>query len=202
MNDIFEDMFDKADALKNVSVEGMKSLSQLAVRVDQINDDIAKLESELSEKKKEKHQLEMETIPNLMDEMGETEGIKLKGLSVGRRTVVSASIPSLNDKMTEGERRECVAKREQCFSWLRENGYGDKIKNDVIVTFGMGEDNLAGDVVGILEEKGFYPKRKVHVPPPSLKSVIKRHVEDGKPIDLDLFSGFLANAATIKRTVT
>ena len=123
MNDIFEDMFDKADALKNVSVEGMKSLSQLAVRVDQINDDFAMLESELSEKKKEKHQLEMETIPNLMDEMGETEGIKLKGLSVGRRTVVSASIPSLNDKMSETERRECVAKREQCFSWLRENGY-------------------------------------------------------------------------------
>ena len=31
--------------------------------------------------------------------------------------------------------------QEAAFTWLRNNGLGDVIKNDITVTFGRGEDN-------------------------------------------------------------
>jgi hypothetical protein len=48
-------------------------------------------------------------------------------------------------------------RKEEAFQWLRAQGLDDIIKNDVTLTFGKGEDNLAGDVVGMLEDRGFPP---------------------------------------------
>ena len=209
MNDIFDDMFDKADALKNVSVEGSKSLGQLVSQVDVIDDDIAQLKDKLSKKTNEKQRLVMELIPDLLDEMGITKNIEVKGLSVGRRFVVGASIPSIKKEMNEQEIQECIAKREQCFSWLREKGFEHKIKNDVTVTFKVGEDNLAGDLVGLLQEKGFNPTRKIHVESATLKATLREYHQGTKTREpqtmstkeLDLFNAFIANSATVKRTV-
>jgi len=36
--------------------------------------------------------------------------------------------------------------QEKAFTWLRNNGLGDIIKNDVTVTFGRGEDNKAAAI--------------------------------------------------------
>jgi len=94
-----------------------------------------------------------------------------------------------------------VARREEAFTWLREQGLDDIIKNDVICTFGKGQDNMAKDVVGILSERGFEPNTKTHVHPSTLKAFIKERVTDGKPIDLDMFGAFIANAAEIRRKV-
>ena len=75
----------------------------------------------------------------------------------------------------------------------------DIIKNDITVSFGKGEDNLAGDAVGVLRERGFDPKTKTHVHPSTLKAFVKERITDGKPIDLDLFGAFISNTAVIKR---
>jgi len=92
-----------------------------------------------------------------------------------------------------------VARKEEAFEWLRQHGLDDIIKNDVTCSFGKGQDNLAGDVVGLLEQRGFDPKTKTHVHPSTLKAFIKERVTDGKPIDLDMFGAFIANAAEIRR---
>ena len=119
-----------------------------------------------------------------MDEMG-VERLDVDGLTVERKMMVHASIPQ--------------ARKDEAFAWLRENGLDDIIKNDVTCSFGKGEDNMAGDVVGILQEKGFDPKTKTHVHPSTLKAFIKERVTDGKPIDLDMFRAFISNAAQIRR---
>ena len=93
--------------------------------------------------KAEKHKLSVENIPSLMDEMG-VERLDVDGLTVERKMMVHASIPQ--------------ARKDEAFAWLRENGLDDIIKNDVTCSFGKGEDNMAGDVVGILQEKGFDPR--------------------------------------------
>jgi hypothetical protein len=55
--------------------------------------------------------------------------------------------------------------------------------------------------VGILREKGFDPSTKTHVHPSTLKAFVKERVTDGKPIDLDMFGAFIANAAQLRRKV-
>jgi hypothetical protein len=53
----------------------------------------------------------------------------------------------------------------------------DIIKNDVTCSFGKGEDNVAGDVVGMLQERGFDPKTKTHVHPSTLKAFVKERID-------------------------
>jgi hypothetical protein len=184
MNDIFDDMFDEGQALAGVDTNTGKTLSDLVRTMRGIETEIADIEAHLKALKAEKHKLSVEQIPSLMDEMG-VERLDVDGLTVQRKMMVHASIP--------------VARREEAYTWLREQGLDDIIKNDVICSFGKGQDNMAKDVVGILNDRGFEPNTKTHVHPSTLKAFIKERVTDGKPIDLDMFGAFIANAAEIRR---
>ena len=184
MTDIFEDIFDEADALGSVDTQTGSQLSQLVRNLRNVEQQIEDAENHLKALKAEKHRLSVENIPQLMDEMG-VERLDVDGVTVERKMIVSASIPA--------------ARKDEAFSWLRDNGLDDIIKNDVTCSFGKGEDNIAGDVVGLLRERGFDPKTKTHVHPSTLKAFVKERVTDGKPIDLDMFGAFISNAAQIRR---
>ena len=184
MSDIFEDIFDEADAVSRIDTGTGKQLSQLVRNLRTVEQDIEDAETHLKTLKQEKHKLSVENIPALMDEMG-VERLDVDGMTVERRMIVAASIP--------------VANKDQAFEWLRSNGLDDIIKNDVTCSFGKGEDNVAGDVIGILRDKGFDPKTKTHVHPSTLKAFVRERIVDGKPIDLDLFGAFISNTAVIKR---
>jgi regulator of replication initiation timing len=184
MTDIFEDIFDEADALGSVDTQTGSQLSQLVRNLRNVEQQIEDAENHLKALKAEKHRLSVENIPQLMDEMG-VERLDVDGVTVERKMIVSASIPA--------------ARKDEAFSWLRDNGLDDIIKNDVTCSFGKGEDNVAGDVVGLLQERGFDPKTKTHVHPSTLKAFVKERVTDGKPIDLDMFGAFISNAAQIRR---
>jgi hypothetical protein len=186
MSDIFEDIFDEGDALANINKGTSKELSSLVRQLRITEDEIHDAEEHLKAMKAQKHRLSTDTIPALMDEMG-MDRIDVDGLTVARKMIVHASIP--------------VDRREEAFTWLRENNMDDIIKNDVTCSFGKGEDNIAGDVVGLLQEKGFDPKTKTHVHPSTLKAFVKEQVTKGTPIDLDLFGAFVTNAAEIRRKV-
>ena len=184
MDDIFEDIFDEGAALSNIDTGTGRQLSDLVRQLRNVEDQISDAEEHLKSLKSEKHKLSVENIPALMDEMG-VERLDVDGVTVSRKMMVHASIP--------------VARREEAFDWLRSEGLDDIIKNDVSISFGKGEDNLAGDVIGILRDRGFDPDTKTHIHPSTLKAFVKERVTDGKPIDLDLFGAFIANAAEIKR---
>jgi len=184
MTDIFDDIFDEGDALANVDSGTGKQLSDLVRALRNVEQQIEDAENHLKALKQEKHKLSVENIPALMDEMG-VERLDVDGLTVERKMMVHASIPQ--------------DRKDEAFAWLRENNLDDIIKNDVTCSFGKGQDNLAGDVVGILQDRGFDPKTKTHVHPSTLKAFVKERVTDGKPIDLDMFGAFIANAAQIRR---
>lgn len=182
--DIFEDLIDEGDKFASVDTGTGKQLSDLVRKLRSVEQEIEDAELNLKALKAEKHRLSVENIPGLMDEMG-VDRLDVDGVSVSRKMIVHASIPQ--------------DRKEEAFAWLRENGLDDIIKNDVTCSFGKGEDNIAGDVVGILQEKGFDPKTKTHVHPSTLKAFVKERIVDGKPIDLDMFGAFIANAAEIRR---
>jgi hypothetical protein len=184
MSDIFEDIFDEGDALSQVSTETGQQLSTLVRELRNVEDQITEAEEHVKELKWQQKALSFETIPAVMDEMG-VERVDVDGLTVSRKMIVHASIP--------------LDRKEEAFTWLRDNNLDDIIKNDVTCSFGKGEDNVAGDVVGILQERGFDPKTKTHVHASTLKAFVKERVTDGKAIDLDMFGAYINNAAQIKR---
>lgn len=184
VTDIYDDIFSEADALSNVGTQETKNLSDLVRTLRAVDSDIEKTEQALKGLKQERQKLTTELIPGVMDEMG-VDRLDVDGVTVTRKLIVSASISD--------------EKREQAFGWLRENGLDDIIKNDVVVSFGRGEDNAAKNAVGILREQGFDPDVKTHIHPMTLKAFVKERVEDGKPIDLDLFGAYVVNAAEIRR---
>ena len=186
MTDIFDDIFDESEALASVDTGTGKQLSQLVRSLRNVEQQIADAEDHLKALKAEKHRLSVENIPALMDEMG-VKRLDVDGVTVERKMIVSASIPA--------------DRKDEAFAWLRDNGCDDIIKNDVTCSFGKGEDNMAGDVVGLLQERGYDPVTKTHVHPSTLKAFVKERVEEGRPIDLDLFGAFVSNAAQIRRNV-
>ena len=184
MDDIFEDMFDESAALSSVDTGTGKQLSQLVRSLRNVEQQIEDAENHIKSLKQEKHRLSVENIPALMDEMG-VERIDVDGLTVERKMIISASIPK--------------DREDEAFSWLRENGLDDIIKNDVTCSFGKGQDNSAKNVIAILQDAGFDPATKTHVHPSTLKAFVKERVTDGKPIDLDMFGAFISNAAQLRR---
>ena len=182
--EIFEEMFDDT-TLDKVQEGDMKNLSSLVKDLNQITLNINEKEEELKALKLQKHKMSTEQIPAMMDEMG-VQRLDVENLSVTLRPLINASIPQ--------------TRREEAFQWLRDNGLDDIIKNDVIMSFGKGEDNMAGDIMYELEKRGMHPEKKTHIHSMTLKAFIRERVENGLPIDLDMFGAFVARTADIKRS--
>tara|TARA_Y100001973_G_scaffold95847_1_gene149841 strand:- start:80 stop:649 length:570 start_codon:yes stop_codon:yes gene_type:complete len=181
---IFEDMFDVASALKDVNTKTGKDLASLVSQLNNIEDAIEACENKLKDLKFQKTKIEEQHIPSLMEEMGQTEGT-WNGVKV-------KLVQKIDAKITE-------ANKEAAFAWLRENGHDGIIKNDVTMSFSKGEDNKAGDAVGLLREKGFDPVQRTTVHGNTLKSFIRNGLEKGISLDLDLLGGYVRNVATIGR---
>tara|TARA_R100001443_G_scaffold108189_2_gene118461 strand:+ start:2093 stop:2668 length:576 start_codon:yes stop_codon:yes gene_type:complete len=179
-----EEMFVDADTLNDVDADGGKKLSGLVRRYNEKQQQIEETENYLKGLKEEKQRIAFEQIPMLMDEMG-IERIDVDGAIVKLKSFVSASIPA--------------DRKQEAFNWLREHGHEGIIKNEIVVSFGKGEDNVAGDVMYQLEEKGFHPEQKTHIHSMTLKGFIREQVEKGNNIDLDLFGAFVGRTAEVKR---
>jgi hypothetical protein len=118
------------DRVESVTqIDAAKTLSDKVLKLKDLEDEIANAEESINKLKEQARILSQIEIPIMMQEMHITK-LKLKdGESVEVKPFYSASIvPEV---------------QEQAFTWLRNNGLGDIIKNDITVTFGRGEDNKA-----------------------------------------------------------
>ena len=142
-------------------------------------------EDAVKQKKKDIEYLSGEVIPTMLSEMG-LSFLKLQdGSSVEVKTNYSATITQ--------------AKKEEAFNWLRENGLGDIIKNEISVSFGRNEDNKAADYAELAKGQGFEPQQKLKVEPMTLKALVRERIEAGKEMPTELFNIFVGNKTTIKR---
>ena len=184
MTEFFEEMFEASDDLKSVDVNTTKALSNLVKQLESVVAEIDTAEAHVKQLKQEQRRLQMEAIPVIMDEMNVSR-LDVGDVSVTIKPFVSASIPK--------------DRKEEAYEWLRRHGLDDIIKNDVVLSFGRGEDDTANKLMLDLERKGFHPEAKTHIHSGTLKSFVRERVENGKPIDLDLFGAFVAKTADIKR---
>jgi hypothetical protein len=90
-------------------------------------------------------------------------------------------------------------KKEEAFEWLRSNGLGDLIKNEVTVSFGRNEDNKAIAYATLAQGQGFQPSQKLKVEPMTLKALVRERLESGKEMPTELFNVFAGNRTKITR---
>ena len=142
-------------------------------------------EDAIKQKKKDIEHLSGEVIPTMLSEMG-LSYLKLQdGSSVEVKTNYSATITQAN--------------KEEAFNWLRENGLGDIIKNEISVSFGRNEDNKAADYAELAKSQGLDPMQKLKVEPMTLKALVRERLEAGKEMPTELFNIYVGNKTTIKR---
>ena len=142
-------------------------------------------EDAVKQKKKDIEYLSGEVIPTMLSEMG-LSFLKLQdGSSVEVKTNYSATITQAN--------------KEAAFNWLRENGLGDIIKNEISVSFGRNEDNKAADYAELAKSQGLDPMQKLKVEPMTLKALVRERMEAGKEMPTELFNIYVGNKTTIKR---
>ena len=142
-------------------------------------------EKQIKEKKKHLEYLSGEIIPTMLSEMGLSSLKLADGSSVEVKTNYSATITQAN--------------KEAAFNWLRENGLGDIIKNEISVSFGRNEDNKAADYAELAKGQGLEPKQKLKVEPMTLKALVRERIEAGKEMPTEIFNIFVGNKTTIKR---
>jgi len=163
----------------------IQSLADQVEKLESLQNRLELQEDNIKNTKKELEHVSGEVIPTMMSEMGLSE-LKLQdGSHLKVSTSYRATITGAN--------------KEAAFNWLRNNGLGDIIKNEISVSFGRNEDNKAADYAALAQERGYQPTQKLKVEPMTLKALVRERIEAGKDMPTEIFGVFTENKTTIKR---
>jgi hypothetical protein len=174
---------DKTDVLDKS--KNLKTLSDEVQKMEQITQEIELLEERVKDKKKDLEHISGEVIPTMMSEMGLSQLKLMDGSMIDVKPFYNATITQAN--------------KEAAFNWLRTNGLADIIKNEVVVSFGRGEDNKAAEYADLAKSQGLQPAQKLKVEPMTLKALVRERIEAGKEMPTDIFSIYVGNKTTVKR---
>ena len=168
------------------AVNEAKELSDQVVKLRSLQDEIEEEDKKIKELKRKAELLSGEVIPTMMQEMNISTLKLADGSAVEVKPIYGASIPK--------------DKQEGAFKWLRDNGLGDLIKNQIIVAFGRNEDNKAMAYATLAQGKGYEPVQKLKVEPMTLKALVRERLESGKEMPTELFNVFAGNQTKITRS--
>ena len=173
---------DQQEVLEKTDI---KTLSHYCLMLQNYEDQIANMEDQIKQIKEQADKISSEVIPNMLAE----QGLSSLKLADGSAVEVKKSY-------------SCTIKKddvESAYQWLRENGLGDLIKNEVAVTFGKGEDNKAQQLLDLAEQEGYEPQQKSKVEPMTLKALFRERVEAGRDMPSNLFNIFIKDQTKIGR---
>jgi len=163
----------------------LKSLANQVHILKDLEDQIKTDEELLKDKKRDLEKISGEHIPTLLSEMGLSSLKLADGSAVEVKPYYAANISIKN--------------REAAYNWLRENGLGDIIKNDVTVSFGRNEDNKAAEYANLAQSQGYQPTQKLKVEPMTLKALVRERIEKGVEMPMDIFNVFVGSRTKLTR---
>ena len=175
---------DSTDLLDNVEVTTIAAECQ---KLKNLQDDIERAEEHVDNLKKMADDISSRVIPELLAEQGLTSLKLADGSSVTVKREYRCTLPKEDGR------------REAAYNWLRENGLGDIIKNNVIVTFGRGEDDKAQRLLDLAASNGFTPQQKSDVAWNTLTALFQERVESGLDMPSDVFSTWIKDTTKITR---
>ena len=171
---------DAPDQTDNVDVN---ELSEAIEQFKSVGAQILAVESKLKELKAQEKYISEFTIPEIMEKQN-LKTVKLKDgseLSVGKKFFASAK----------------ADKKLEAIQWLRDNGLGDIVDNNITVTFGQGEDNKAVEYASLAREHGYEPSQKESVHHARLSAVMREWKEKGNEVPADLFNVLEGNRTSV-----
>jgi len=159
-------------------------LSTEVEKLQSIQNQIENLEAQVKDLKQDEKHFSCVIIPKLMEDMN-LSSLKLKdGSELTVKQIYSATLKA--DKKAEG------------IHWLRDNGLGDIVKNNITVSFGQGEDNKAVDYASLARSNGYEPIQEEKVHPSTLKVTLEDWKNNGNEVPDDLFWKFDGSQTKIK----
>jgi hypothetical protein len=172
------------DAPDQLNTIDPTQLSEQIEKLNSINAQISSAEASLKELKEQEKQLNNFTIPELMEKMN-LSTLKLKdGSELSVKKIYSATIKA--------------DKKAEAIQWLRNNGLGDIVKNEITVNFGQGEENKAAEYATLAKGQGYEPSQKEAVHAMTLKVTMEDWKNKGNEVPEDLFWTFDGNQTKIK----
>jgi len=165
------DLFEKTTERKVTKLDDneLKTLSENITRFLRIGGMIGNTEERLRKLKEQYRRLSEEDLPQKMAELG-MQDLRLKD---GSQITIDMFYATRINKNN----------RDAAHAWLRQQGHGDIIKNQVSVAFGKGEDATARETMALLEEflqkNGNIPTQRESVHPSTLKAFVKERIESG-----------------------
>ena len=184
---MFEYDFEKEFASNLEKADGgiLKTVSELARAIAAKEAQVADLDRQLKDAKKELLKLTDEDLPASMAEMGLASFTLDDGSQIDVKPTYGASI--------------LVDNRPKAYEWLRDNGYDDIIKNNVSVSFGRGEDDLANAFKAVAEKEGYVPQQDTSIHAGTLKAFVRERIEAGDEFPMELFGAYVGQRAFIKK---
>ena len=164
-----------------VQQSSVKSITDACNEMKKLEAQIELDEEQLAKKKKRLRDYVERKVPELMQEAGVNALVLSDGSKVEVKPFYAARIPE--------------SRTQEAFSWLRDGGFEDLIKNQVTASFNKGQDNLVAKLISVCEENNFRYTKKEKVEPMTLKAFVREQVEKGKELPFDLFGVYIANKA-------
>jgi hypothetical protein len=174
--DDFEKEVSEESVLEGADKKKLNAVAELGQRQIELQDEIQNINDELKQRTKELFLLTSNTIPELMKEIGLKSFTLDTGENLEVAHIVKASI--------------AVKNRPEAFKWLRENNFGDIIKNQVVINFDRGQDDEAAEVIAEANDKGLSPEQKESVHAMTLTAFVKEQMEKGSKIPMELLGVF------------
>lgn len=162
----------------------LKVISELAARQVRLEMELAQLEADAKAKAKELRQVQETDLPDAM----KAAGCKAYTTQDGRGITIKEDISA---SLSEGKKGPAI-------EWLRANGYGDIVSDDVTVAFGKGEEPAALALVEKLAEDGLLPVRKTNVNTATLKALIRELRAQGVDVPMETLGAYEWSKAIIK----
>ena len=167
----------------DISQDSVKSISDKCNQLKDLQTQIEYVEERLKKLKNQSRDLEERVIPEMMQEAGVSLLKLADGSTVEVKPFYAAKIPE--------------SRVDEAFSWLRNRGHEDLIKNTITASFGRGQDNQVSELIKVCEDNGFAYNKKEKVEPMTLKAFVREQVEGGKELPFDLFGVYIANKTKI-----
>jgi len=201
MYDMFEDKVEEDTGLTKVTEEGPKSIGRYVKRMLSLKKRIARTEAVLSERKAKLEKIENEILPDLMMEY-DTDGWRIPstGEKIILSDVVRASIPTKKGILkTKGDQKlDLIVKRNRDLEWLKANGLGSIIKNEININVGKDQEQKK-DILNALDKVGVDASVDESVHPGTLVSTIKELLKNGEDVPADHFNLYIGKTVKISK---
>jgi len=171
-------------APKQVESVNAEELTEALEQFKSVGAQVLAAEIKLKELKDQEKYISEFVIPDIMNKMN-LSTLKLKdGSELAVKKVYSAKIKA--------------EKKAEAIQWLRDNGLGDIVKNNISVAFGQGEENKAMAYATLAKESGYEPSQTEKVEPQTLRVTMEDWKNKGNEVPQDLFWVFEGNQTKVK----